>query len=305
MKALDWIFAARPLLHLPVWSVYLVSLHYHNQLSGESFDRYDLLVLAILSLLVSGAYYLNLISDQETDRLNNKLRFLQDGKLTVNQLMIGFLITSIVGLTLCWFVTKLAFFICLQLFLFGFLYSSDPFRWKDRPILGLLTNAWTFGFLVSIIVMPNLTFHNAWSLGWDNPFFFAGAIGGIHALTTVPDMAGDRLTGKRTVAVAFGRRGAALIAISCLGFATYVGFRSGFPILSWLAAGSTLLALSTAIVPSHRLLLKLAIMAPILALTLYAGIIYPAYLLFIVVLLVATRIYYRRRFAVNYPSFAE
>ncbi|MFZ1682918.1 MAG: UbiA family prenyltransferase [Candidatus Zixiibacteriota bacterium] len=305
MKALDWIFAARPLLHLPVWSVYLVALHYHNQLSGERFDRYDLLILAVLSLLVSGAYYLNLISDQETDRFNNKLRFLQDRKLTVNQLMAGYLITSIVGVTLSWFVTKLAFFICLQLFLFGYLYSAEPFRWKDRPILGLLTNAWTFGFLVSIIVMPNLNFHNAGMLGWDNPFYFAGAIGGIHALTTIPDMAGDRLTGKRTVAVVFSSRGAALIAVLCLALATYVGFRSGFPVLTWLAGGSTMLAILTAVIPSHRLLLKLAIIAPILALTLYAGVLYPAYLLFIVVLVVATRIYYRRRFAVNYPSFAE
>jgi len=35
MKQLDYIFAARPMLLLPVWSIFLVALHYHHELAQK------------------------------------------------------------------------------------------------------------------------------------------------------------------------------------------------------------------------------------------------------------------------------
>jgi len=38
LKAIDYIFAARPLLHLPVWSVYLVVARPIPSLGGGAYD---------------------------------------------------------------------------------------------------------------------------------------------------------------------------------------------------------------------------------------------------------------------------
>ena len=75
--AADFFFAARPMLHLPIWSVYLVSLHYHNQLSGSKFDLSDLAMLCLLSLMAAAAYYLNQIHDYDSDKINRKLGCMQ------------------------------------------------------------------------------------------------------------------------------------------------------------------------------------------------------------------------------------
>ena len=304
MKILDWIFAARPMLHLPIWSVYLVSLKYHNDLSHGHFDWSDLWVLAGLSLLASGAYYLNQVFDEDTDRINNKLGFLSRGMLTQRGLMLVYTITSLAGLIIGWFVASVTFGVFLQIFLLGFLYSAPPFRLKDRAIWGLLANAWGVGFLVSFSVMPHIEFHNSGLLGWDNPYFFATAIGGIYVLTTIPDKVGDEIAGKRTLAVVIGETGAMVIGAVLLFFAAYLAFRDQFLILGGVSMVSGALPAFCVLAAQPRLL-RLAIKLPILLLALLTGIFYPLYLVFILVVLLSTRLYYRRRFGVGYPSLTK
>lgn len=304
MKFLDLIFAARPMLHLPIWSVYLVSLHYHNVLAHERVDGRDLLVLAGLSLLAAGAYYLNQVFDEESDRLNNKLGFLSGRLLTQRCLMLGYLTASLAGLIIGWFVAGVTFGIFIQIFLLGFLYSAPPFRLKDRPIWGLLANAWGVGFLVAFSVMPNVNFHNAGLLGWDNPYFFAAAIGGIYVLTTIPDRKGDRLTGKKTLAVVTGESGSVALATLLLMTAAFLAVRDGYLLLGGIASCSSALS-GLALFARHPRILMAAIKLPILLLVLLAGHFYPLYLVFILVLLLATRLYYRRRFGIIYPSLTK
>lgn len=292
------------MLHLPIWSVYLVSLHYHNVLANEQFDGRDTLVLVGLSLLAAGAYYLNQVFDEESDRVNNKLGFLAGGYLTSRNLMLGQLATSVTGLIIGWFVAGVTFGIFIQIFLLGFLYSAPPFRLKDRPIWGLMANAWGVGFLVAFSVMPNINFHNAGLLGWDNPYFFAAAIAGIYVLTTIPDRKGDQLTGKKTLAVVTGESGSVALATLLLITAAYLAVRDGYLILGGIASCSSALS-ALALVGRHPRVLMAAIKLPILLLVLLAGYFYPPYLVFILVLLFATRLYYRRRFGIIYPSLTK
>ena len=98
MKAVDFFFASRPLLHLPVWSTYLVSLHLHHQINGGQFEWEHLLTMISLSLIAAGAYYINQIHDIESDRINDKLGFLQRGILTRYEMMILFFVVSILSL---------------------------------------------------------------------------------------------------------------------------------------------------------------------------------------------------------------
>ena len=53
MQVLDYIFAARPMLHLPVWSVYLVTLHYNFESSPRAFQWADLKLLGKVAAMVN------------------------------------------------------------------------------------------------------------------------------------------------------------------------------------------------------------------------------------------------------------
>ena len=75
MKTLDLLFAARPMLHIPVWTVFLITLHYHHELTGDSFDWRDLLMIVSLNLVFAGAYYINQVFDVRSDAINKKLGF--------------------------------------------------------------------------------------------------------------------------------------------------------------------------------------------------------------------------------------
>lgn len=303
MRFFDFIFAARPLLHLPIWSVFLICLHYHHQLSGAVFSYEDFIILAGMSLIVSGAYYLNQIYDYESDKINDKLGFLQSDKLTFTQLWVGYLVITLIPIVISYFISLWILIIFLQFFVLGFLYSSNPFQLKNRPLLGLLTNAYSFGWLVPLTVMPEINFHNAGLLGWDNPFYFFLAVAAIHIMTTIPDREGDMKTDKKTIAVIMSPVLSKLLALVLLIASIAVAYRSGFLLLSGLSLISALVVLLSCFYPSNRLCL-LATKLPILLLTLLAGYFYFYYFLFIVVLLIATRIYYKKRFGIVYPKIA-
>ncbi len=303
MKALDVIFAGRPLLHLPVWSIYLVALHYHLQLSGESFSLMDVLVLGCLSLLSAGAYYLNQIFDVDSDRANQKLGFIDRGYLSRQGLMGAFLVCSAVPLIVAAIVSRSLLFIFAQLLVLSYLYSASPVRLKDRAFWGLFANAYSFGFLIPFTVMPDFSQHTAGLLGWDNPFYFLLAVGSIYLLTTVPDREGDAKTGKRTLAVIWPITLVKLLAIILIGLAAAVAYRSQFELLVYLALVSIFPIILSILLPAPPIE-RMAAKIPILLLTLLAGYHFPVYLIFIVVLLFATRLYYLRRFNQIYPRLA-
>jgi 1,4-dihydroxy-2-naphthoate octaprenyltransferase len=303
MKSLDLLFAARPLLQLPIWSVYLVALQFHYRLSGDGFTGLDLLLMGCLSFVFASAAYLNQICDEDSDRINGKLGFLQRGYLTRRQLLVGGVIGSVAPLAVSALISAVTFIIVAQLVLVAFMYSAAPSRLKDRPIWGLIANAWPHGFLVALAIMPDLTLHNMGLLGWDNPVYFFLAVAGTYALTTVADRAGDLAVGKRTLAVVIGRTGAIWVAAVLFGVSAAVAFRSAHAELLYLSMLAMVLALASLLVPGDKPVL-FAAKAPILLLTLLAGFWYPAYLMFVVALLVATRIYYARRFGMIYPRMA-
>ncbi|MBD3258752.1 hypothetical protein GF377_09990 [candidate division GN15 bacterium] len=303
MRLLDFIFAARPLLHLPIWSVYLVALHYHHRLSGESFAWHDLVIMACLSLIFTAASYLNQVYDYESDRLNDKLGFLQKGVISHGQMLGGFVIAGVIPFAVAPIFSIATWFIFGQLLVAAYVYSSPPFRLKDRPFLGLFANAWPHGFLVSMSIMPDLSQHNAGLLGWDNPFYFFCAVAGIYVLTTIPDRDGDAATGKRTIAVIFGRTWSILTALLFMAGAIWIAWNSQHAALVYLAMIATFLCLGALVLRSDAVV-RLAAKAPILLLTVLAAYWYPGYAVFVVVLLIATRIYYLRRFGIVYPQIA-
>ncbi|HWR82938.1 MAG TPA: UbiA family prenyltransferase [Candidatus Deferrimicrobium sp.] len=301
MKLVDLIFAARPMLHLPVWSIYLVALSHHHKLSGGRFGWSDLGMLACLSLMASGAYYLNQLYDYRSDAINNKLGFLQRRLVSTGSLMTGYVVTSVVAVSVSLLYSLVTLAIFVQLFLLGYIYSAPPIRLKDRPMWGLLANAYCFGFLVPTSVMPEVTLHNNGQLGWDNPMYFFLSLASIYALTTLADRDGDRAVGKRTLAVVIGPVRVRFLALLLMAGAAYVAVRSQHDLLLVLATLSATFILIAIVVRSSRMDL-FATKTPILLLTLLAGFFYPSYLAFVIVTVATCRIYYRKRWHVDYPK---
>ncbi len=303
MKALDFFFATRPLLQIPIWTVYLVALHYHLRLSGESFALVDLLIMVCISLVFSAAAYLNQVYDYESDRINGKVGFLQRGYITRSALLKGATVLVIVPLAVVSLVSFFTLFLFTQFVFFAWAYSVPKWRMKDRPAAGLFANAWGHGLLVSFAVMPDIASCNSGLLSWNDPFYFFLAVGSTYILTTIPDRSGDEATGKRTLAVVLGRTGALLIALVLVFGSAGVAAESGHLMLVILSLLSGLLVIFALIWRSDRPVL-FAAKAPLLLLTLLAGFSFPWYLLFVVALVLGCRIYYRKRFNLVYPELA-
>jgi 4-hydroxybenzoate polyprenyltransferase len=303
MKALDYFFASRPMLLIPVWSVYLVSLEYHHRLSGEAFSLIDLAIMGLLTLAFAGAYYINQVYDEQSDRLNEKVGFLQKGLVSPIGLSAGFCAVSVAALGAAAVVSLPTLAVLGQIVLLGWLYSAPPVRMKDRPFWGMFANAWAVGLLVSCAVMPDISVHTAGLLGWDNPFYFLTAVASITLVTTIADRTGDAATGKRTLAVVIGPRPTLLVACFLMALACWIAFKSGHAELFYLGALALLFELA-ALLTNHERMILAAAKVPLLGLIVAAGIFFPAYFLFIVVLLIATRLYYFKRFGIVYPSLA-
>lgn len=301
MKFLDLLFASRPLLHLPIWSVYLVSIKSIDANASVGWD--DLAMMICLNLLAGGAYYLNQVYDYESDRFNRKLGFLQRGALSMNDMWLAYMITSLAALGIGLLISKYTIVLLAQFLILGALYSLPPARLKDRPLAGMIVNAWSFGWLVSFAAMPERIFYNFGSQNWLLPFYFFLAVGATHILTTLPDRSGDQATGKVTIAVILSNSSAKLFALVLLAGSYGIAHYALQLPLAALSLLSVLVLIVSIFLKSRRMEL-LATKLPILLLTLLAGYYYPFYLIFVVVLILLTRVYYRRRFDRAYPELA-
>ena len=303
MRLFDFFFAARPLLQLPIWTIYLVALHLRNQQTGESFTIVDLFMMVAISLLFTGAAYINQVYDEDSDRINNKVGFLQKGYLSVSQLKAGFWIVSIIPLAIAPFVSVFTLILFGQFLLLSYLYSAPPIRLKDRPLLGFLANAYAHGLLVALAVAYRVELSDVVTLDWLIPAYFALTVGATYILTTISDFEGDRVTGKRTVAVVMGRNRALISALILFIISVAVAWRVGEAVLVYLSLVAIFLVLASLMLRTEASV-RFASKIPLLALTLAACSYYPFYLLFVVVLLIGTRVYYLKRFGIIYPELA-
>lgn len=303
MKLIDYFFAARHLLHLPIWSVYLVCLHHYHQSLDASFNLWHLGTMVCLSLMAAGAFYVNQIYDYESDLLNDKLGFLQRDLTSPRGFIAGYLICAVLGAAFAAVVSQLMLLVFLQGFVFAWLYSTPPFRLKDRPVAGMLANAWCFGFLIPLTVLPPIGLRQYIRNDWIWPCYFFLTVAAVHIMTTLPDRVGDAATEKRTVAVVLPPVMAKALALVLMLASAALAWWGKEAALLYLSLFSSLPVLACLVLKSAQLEL-LAAKLPLLLLTLLAGYYYPGYLLFVVALVVACRIYFLKMFGIVYPRLA-
>jgi 4-hydroxybenzoate polyprenyltransferase len=138
----------------------------------------------------------------------------------------------------------------VSLVLIAWLYSVPPVRLKERPPLDSLANG--LGYFLLPFVM-------GYSLGGDpgsmplRYYLLALCVCGVHSLATAADYEADRAAGHRTLAVAFGRRTAAVVAFSAFALTWLLGDFHSTAVRIYIA-GCTLATFIAALFPRDHVI---------------------------------------------------
>jgi len=297
INILDHIFILRPMLHLPVWTIMILG-YYRAQ---SDISSWTVLPVSLLlgSALFGAVFIINQIYDIESDRLNDKLHFLPKGIVKTGVAWIITIFLNLISLVIAFYISFAVGFASLLVIVLGILYSVPPISLKDKAWPAAFANGLGHGTLVFAI-----GYCAAGGQLWDGiiksiPYFMA--VTAVYIGTTLPDISGDKKSGKFTVGVVFGERYSKYIILLyyiTAVFAGYVIFDIPFVTASVVVAPLYLWsAFSGSIKP-----VVLAVKLSIISLTIAAGYFYPVYIIFLIALIYATRKYYKHRFNMAYPS---
>lgn len=303
IEKLDYIFLLRPTLFYPIWTFFLAGVwggqRFGHGVADLTHTTGFFWVSAALSLVVGGVFILNQIKDTETDRINGKLFLIANGLVPIRHAAVEAALFSITGLVLgAWIDYRIGVILAALFTLSGYCYNFEPFSWKARPILGILTNVIGGVFIYSL----------GWISGGGHGLMplrvlaYAAAGGSVFLNTTLPDIEGDRQTGKITFGVRYGVSHSALWSLILEGITVLLAliFRDWllfFPAIAVMPFFVIGLARKT--IPDVLRATKLSVLA------LVAGvcILFPWYLVPVVLVFFFSKWYYKRRFDFDYPSF--
>lgn len=298
IKHLDYLFITRPVLMPPVWSILLLG---HLRAAGLEGHRISIgPVFFLISISIGAVYILNQIYDIESDRINGKLFFLAGGLIPLNNAWLEALLLAAAGVFGAFLWSFQLGILFASGFLFGYLYSAPPFSLKNRHVWGLLCNALGHGsltFLIGWCVISNLSLR---ALFFSLPYFLA--VAAVYLNTTLPDIQGDQKVNKITLGVKLGiprAAGLSLFFVLLSLVLAWVFMDRVFVVAAALSFPFFVYAALTKKIKGIILSVKMAV----LCLTIAAAIFYPWYFVVLIVGFLGTRIYYRSRFDMAYPTF--
>jgi 4-hydroxybenzoate polyprenyltransferase len=301
----DFFFILRPLILIPVWDFFLIGCFWARGIRG--FTGTMILGLAIYTMVMGGVYILNQIMDEETDRINRKLFLISGGHVSVRTATLYMSSLWLVSVILSYrFGLAFMIFIALSLIL-GVCYSLPPVRLKGKPVADTLANSIGYGMInfgLGWLVFKGFSWGIALLF---LPYFLS--IAAVFINTALVDMEGDRQAGDRTTAVFLGKALSHVISTLFMAAAVIASALRKDLICLIPAAVSLPLFIFASLYyfvrnRIHRKLTILSFRLPGLLFTLVTGYLYPLYLLFLTLLLIAMRVYYKKRFGMNYPTLA-
>jgi 4-hydroxybenzoate polyprenyltransferase len=300
LKYLDYLFVIRPALMPPVWTILLLGHHRSALISKES--NLPGLILLLVTFLVGAVYILNQIFDIESDRLNQKLFFLAQGYIPKISALFEMILFNLISIIPAFLISRELGILFVLGMVFGFLYSVPPFSFKNRPIAGFMLNALAHGnlaFLLGWCMNQSLSMQALYS---SLPYMFA--VGAIYLNTTIPDIDGDRRVGKITLAVRWRKE--KVLVLTTLLVATAIVLSILVKDIPFLFASSLSLPffIYSAFTKKERAIV-LATKVSILLLSIGAVIFYPWYFAILILGFVGTRLYYKARFDLDYPTILK
>jgi len=252
----------------------------------------------VLTAVMCAVYILNQIQDVETDRINHKLFLISDGHVPVHSAWLQAALLIFAGLFIGFQTELRAGALLLFLFLLtGWSYSFPPMQFKNRPIASLIVNGGG-GLLIA-----SLGWIAGGGAGWlplrSIVYFFACAA--VSFNTMLPDIEGDRASSKITFAVRYGLR---ITVIWALVTETVT------MILAWIFKEWILFYPALAMLPFFIYALTKKEVSEVVRATKYSVlvmaiaicIVYPWFLIPVFVVFFGSKLYYKARFGLDYPS---
>lgn len=261
-----------------------------------------LLSLLAYSLLMGSVYIANQVFDRDTDRVNKKLYLLAEGYVSLKAAWIEAFLLVLLSLSLSLlFPPGFRLFLLLSLGL-GILYSAPPFKFKGRPFLDILSNGLGYGCLAFMTGWLTQGEYRGEHLLKSLPYVLA--VAAVFINTTVPDIEGDKRTGNITTGVFLGIRGTTLLALLAILGAVVASVLLG----DWLcliASGAATPLFAWAAVRGR---VKPAMVAYQLGggmLVLLLGVLFPWFLVLLLLTFAALWVYHKMRFGLSYPALAD
>jgi 4-hydroxybenzoate polyprenyltransferase len=302
----DYFFVLRPLILIPTWNFLLIGAYLSLKKPGFTYDI--IIGFVTYTCIMGGIYILNQIMDIETDRINKKLFLLSGGYIPTRwayiEIILLWVLAIILSLT---FGSTFLFFIILSLVL-GILYSVPPVKLKGKPFADTLVNGVGYG-LVNFSIGWLLVARFEWTMFIAFlPYILS--ISGVFINTTIVDIEGDRKAHEITTAVFLGEN-LSYIVSTILMISAIVTAVILKDLICLLPAAISLPLFVYAAVYSltkhtiHRKVTIASFRLPGLIFTLITGLLYPPYLVILLIILVSMRLYYKTRFGMIYPTLAN
>ncbi len=306
LRACDFLFVLRPLLLLPAWSFYLLGAKSGFKAAGGSdiqrgFFPPPATFLGITAILIF-SYLLNQIFDKETDRLNKKVFFLNEGMFGVKTVLVFALLFFLLASYFFHNSAPETHIFLLAALLLSLLYSLPPLRFCARPILDLASNAAGFGGIAFTLGYINYSPNALQGIIASTPYILM--VGSIFLFTTLLDLEGDRKTGKITTSVFLGEKASEILALTFAAFA----LAASLFLKNYYAVAITAISFVMCIytVSKHKRKLRtMVVQAATVTVILAAASFWPVYFAAVIPLAILSRYYYAQRFNIIYPGVSE
>jgi 4-hydroxybenzoate polyprenyltransferase len=318
-KLLDSFFLLRIPLLAPVWTIFLLGWITGNShaVPGGFFLNPSLIkdiadawiLLGGFSLVVASIYVVNQIADIESDRINHKLFILPNGFVSIRAAWILAVVCGVSGMSIAFFYGKIFIFFFIASLFLGYLYNLPPAVLKNKAIGGVIANSLGHGMITYLVgwYCAHLDQPYQWNL------FFSGVLsslgptmanGAVFLATTVPDSEGDRNTGKVTFCVKYGEKTTAKFAAFLCVVSLVCSFFMKFN--AWVMIIPALISVIFFVYFAMSTRKELAFRAfkwPVFLLSFAVVVFQPEYGLLIIATFTGSRMYYKWRFNINYPTF--
>jgi 4-hydroxybenzoate polyprenyltransferase len=307
LTRLDYFFVLRPMLFFPGWSTMMAG--YFIESRSSWFPAYqlhinyaDLLFLLFgFALIMGSSFVLNQLKDIESDKKNKKLFIISNGILSSRTIWWEVVILTVLSIVISFRINlQVGILVIIFFVVTGLLYNFPPAKMKDRPWGSLFANA-MMGWLAFSIGWAANKSVNIDLLTDSIPYICFNTA--LYLFTILPDREGDRISGKKTMAVIFDMKN-----IIRLAFILYI---AGLIVSIWLFDRQALtfyfFSLPFFIVTLTSSNVEHTIRATKYGILFFAVSIclrWPVYLGLMVLGFFGTKWYFKKRFDFNYPNFS-
>ncbi len=301
----DYFFLMRPILFIPLWAP--IFLAYAACAQGETFSFNFLLplrfwlIFASYTLLMGAVYIVNQIEDRDSDLINNKLFLIPRGIISIKTAWIEATALIVASATIAIITQDMAFyFVWLVSLLLGLAYSLPPFKLKSRPFADVLANTIGYGLLAYISGWISIKDFSITTLWYSLPLFFF--VLAVFLNTTIPDIKGDKASGEITTGVFLGQRTTTIVSAISMFYAFVFAFII-MDIFILIASTVGLILFIIAIFDDSDFMPKVSYRISSFLFVLLVALKFPIFLGICILDVVLLRVYYTKRFNINYPTF--